>query len=185
VDLARELSLLHYYIYLRHVGSSATNTIVSCRLLQQPAIIHSTRKLPQFSKPPRRTIISVVSGSINLMTSTSSHVCSLTSRVHGMAIQSMTCFRSEIYSPGRCCCSTIMLLLWTRRYDVCALVLPSTTLDMIRSSGYGRSSIAFNESGLALINFQRLRWRLPRIAFFLNRYVICPLILCVTCKTCA
>jgi hypothetical protein len=88
-------------------------------------------------------------------------------------------------SHGRCCYSTITLSLWTRRYDVCALILPSTTLMMIRSSGYGRSSIAFNESGLALINSQRLRWRLPKIVFFLNRYVICPLILCVTCKTCA
>jgi hypothetical protein len=43
----------------------------------------------------------------------------------------------------------IMLSLWTRRYDVCALVPPSTPLKMIRSSGYGHSSIAFNESGLA------------------------------------
>jgi hypothetical protein len=53
-----------------------------------------------------------------------------------------------------------------------ALVLPSITLDMIRSSGYGRSSIALDESGLVFINSQRLRWRLPKIAFFLNRYVI-------------
>jgi hypothetical protein len=65
------------------------------------------------------------------------------------------------------------------------LILPSTILMMIRSSGSGRSSIAFNESGPALINSQRLRWRLPKIVFFLNRYLICPLILCVTCKTCA
>jgi hypothetical protein len=58
---------------------------------------------------------------------------------------------------------------------------------MTRSSGSGRSSIVFNESGRALINSQRLRWRLPKIIFLLNRYVICPLILCVTvtCKTCA
>ena len=63
------------------------------------------------------------------------------------------------------------------------LVLPSTTLEMIRSSGSGRSSIALNESGLALINSQRLRLRLPKIVFFLNRYLICPLILCVMCNT--
>ena len=43
----------------------------------------------------------------------------------------------------------ITLSLCTRRYDACALVLPSTTSEIIRSSGYGRSSIAFNESGLA------------------------------------
>jgi len=58
---------------------------------------------------------------------------------------------------------------------------------MIRSSGSGRSSIAFiNESGLALIiDSQRLRWRLPKIIFFLNRYVICPLISCVPSNPCA
>ena len=115
------------------------------------------------------------------MISTSSHICSLTSRVHCMIIQSMTYFWADICSPGRRCCSTITLSLWIRRYDVCNLVLPSTTLKMIRSSGYGRSSIAFHKSGLALINSQRLRWRLPKIIFFLNRYLICPLILCVTC----
>ena len=119
------------------------------------------------------------------LTSTSSYVCSLTSCVPCMAIQSMICFWADICSPGRHCCSMIMPSLWTRRYDVCALVLLSTTLKMIRSSGYGRSSISFNESGLALINSQRLRWRLPKIAFFLNRYIICPLILCVRCNQCA
>ena len=111
--------------------------------------------------------------------------CLPTSRVHRMAVQSVTCFWSDICSPGRRCCSTITLSLWTRRYDVCALVLSSTTWEMIRSSGSGRSSITFNESGLALISSQRLRWRLPKIVFFLNRYVIRLLILCVMCNICA
>jgi hypothetical protein len=48
-----------------------------------------------------------------------------------------------------------MVSLWIRRYDVCALVLPSTTLKMIRSSGSGRSSIAFNESSLVLQQFSK------------------------------
>ena len=172
---------------LRHVCSSTTSysTIVSCWLLQQLAIIHSTRKPPVGSEPSRRIITSRVSSPSNLMTSTSSHVCSLTSCVPCMAIQSVTCFWADICSPCRRCCSMIILSLWTRRYDVCALVLPSTTLKMIRSSGSGRSSIAFNESGFALINSQRLRsWRLPKIVFFLNRYAICLLIWCVICKTC-
>jgi hypothetical protein len=110
--------------------------------------------------------------------------CLLTSRIHCMTIQSTTCFQADTCSPGRRCCSTITLSLWTRRYDLYALILPSITL-VIRLSGSGRSSIAFNESGLALINSQRLRWRLPKIVFFLNRYIICSLILCVTCNTCA
>ena len=49
-------------------------------------------------------------------------------------------------------CFMITLSLWTRRYDVSALVLPSTIL-MIRSSGYGRSSLAFNESSFASNQF--------------------------------
>ena len=57
------------------------------------------------------------------MISTSSHVCSLPSRVHCMVIQSMTYFWADICSPGRRCCSTITLSLWKRRYDVCDLVL--------------------------------------------------------------
>ena len=137
-----------------------------------------------FSETSGCTITSTVSSSSILMIPTSSYVCSLTSCVHCMAIRSMTCFWSDICLPGRHCCSMITLSLWTRRYDVCALVLPSTTLKMIRLSGYGRASIAFNESGLALINSQRLRWQLPKIVFFLNRYVICSMILCVTCNTC-
>jgi len=42
-----------------------------------------------------------------------------------------------------------------REVSVCALVLPPTTLEMIRSSGSGRSSILFNESGLALKQFSK------------------------------
>jgi hypothetical protein len=72
------------------------STIVSCRLLQQPAISHLTRMLPVFSEPPRRTVISTVSDSSNLMTPTSSHVCSLTSRIYCMTIQSMTRFWADI-----------------------------------------------------------------------------------------
>jgi len=155
---------------------------VSCWFLQQPAISHLTQMLPVFSEPPRWTVISTVSDSSNLMTPTSSHVCSLTCHIYCMTIQSMTRFWADICSPCRHCCSTITLSLWTRRYDAYALVLPSTTLDIIRLSGYGCLSIAFNESGLTLINSQRLRWRLPKIIFFLNRYVICPLILCITCN---
>ena len=95
----------------------------------------------------------MVNCSSNIMTSTSSHVYTLTSCVHCMAIQFTTCLEADTCSPGRRCCSTITLSLWTRRYDICVLDLLSTILKMIRSSGSGRSLITFiNESGLALIS---------------------------------
>jgi hypothetical protein len=111
--------------------------------------------------------------------------CLLTHQLHSLYGNSIydLLLTPDIYSPGRRYCFMITLSLWTRRYEVYSLVLSSTASEMIRSSGYGRSSTAFNESGLALINSQRLRWRLPKIVFFLNRYVTCLLILCVTCNT--
>ena len=73
------------------------STIVSCRLLQQPAIFHSTRKLPHFSESPRWTITSPVNGSSNLVDiGFILWLCSLTSCVHCMSIQSMTCFWADM-----------------------------------------------------------------------------------------
>ena len=50
---------------------------------------------------------------------------------------------------------------------------------MVSSSGFGRLSTAFNPSGYFLILPLRLRWRLPKIIFIINRYVITMLLLYV------
>ena len=56
------------------------------------------------------------------------------------------------------------------------------TLEIIRSSGSGRSSSAVNFFGYT-DHKPSLRWRLPKIIFIFNRYVATSLILCVTCNT--
>jgi hypothetical protein len=81
--------------------------------------------------------------------------------------------------PVRCCCFMITLLLWTRRYDLFDFGQIVVTFKMIRSHGSGRWSSAFYLTGCALTSaLLRLQWRLPKIVFLLNRYVITLLVLC-------
>jgi len=76
--------------------------------------------------------------------------------------------------------------IWSRYYfgqrgmNVCALGWLVITFEVIRSSGFGRLSSAFNTFAYALIVSQRLRWRLPKIIFIVNRYFNASLLLCVT-----
>jgi len=59
-----------------------------------------------------------------------------------------------------CCCCMIMSSLW-----------------IWRSSGFGRSSISFAPTHYALTPAPSLRWRLPKILFIINRYIITVLLL--------
>ena len=91
-------------------------------------------------------------------------------------------FASWAYSARHCCC-TITLRLWTRRYELRDLRLLVITFEIFRSSGSGRLSNTFNMFSYNLILFPRLRWRLPKIVFIFNRYVITLLLLCVMCNS--
>jgi hypothetical protein len=55
------------------------------------------------------------------------------------------------------------------------------TFEISRSGGFGRLSNTFNMFSYNLILFPRLRWRLPKIIFNVNRYVFTLLLLYVVC----
>jgi hypothetical protein len=57
------------------------------------------------------------------------------------------------------------------------------TLEMFRFPGFGRSSKTFNPTGYALTLYLRLRWRLPKGIFIVNRYIITLLLMHVICNT--
>src|ERR1700734_3337426 len=77
---------------------------------------------------------------------------------------------------ARCCCCTITASLSTRRYDSCNLNFMVIPFHIIRSTGSGRLSNAFNPSGCDLTSSTRLRWRLPKIIFLINRYLFSSVI---------
>jgi hypothetical protein len=53
---------------------------------------------------------------------------------------------------------------------------------MIRLTRYGRLLTVFSTSArITLISSWRLRWRMPKIIFLVNRYVLTSFILCVMC----
>jgi len=111
----------------------------------------------------------------------------LVSRIHSTAsCRCMVCFRSwhmgshqtlllydnviTLDKEVRCQCSLLILLL--------------ITFEMARSSGFGRLWSAFKPSGYTWSIAQRLRWRLPKVLFIFNRYILTALILYVTCDPC-
>jgi hypothetical protein len=82
----------------------------------------------------------------------------------------------------RCCC-TITQLLWTKRYDIPAVSLLVFTFWWSGWVDLDVCQIHFDSSIYALIPSPRLNWRLPKITFLINRYVVTSLILCVLCNT--
>jgi hypothetical protein len=85
----------------------------------------------------------------------------------------------DSWSHGRCWCCTITLSLLTRRYDVFLTICRE--LHYIWSD---RVDLDVRQVHLYLLicsdTFWRLRWRLPKIIFLINRYVLTLLIVCVT-----
>ena len=165
----------------RSVFPHPCSTLRSCLLLQRPATFLSIRMLPDFSVQPKRTTTSGASGGLVL---NSLHCLIFACQPHSLYsvhFKCTICFWNwpVMMAFTRRCCCTITWSLWIKRYDVCTFSLVLITSEMIRSSGSGRLLSAFHTAGYILITSLSLEWRLPKIIFIINRYIITLLLLYV------